>query len=385
MPTPLRAHTVVIGGGIIGIATAFELARRQAGKVVLVERETLLGTGATARCAGGIRAQFSSEINCRISQLSEQIFMNFEAEVGVPAAYDQVGYLFCLTEPSQVDAFRRDLAMWQTLGLPAVWLSTEEIRRRVPELETADLLGGTFCGTDGLADSGEFMTAYESQARRLGVTILAGQAVTGVRTSGGRVTAVEAGSTVVETERAINCAGPYAAEIGRLVGLDIPIAPLKRQICKTAPLDWVRADLPMIVDIGSGLYMHKESGGMLMGWADPSVSPGYDQSTDASYTDEIIMRALARLPRLEEAAIANAWGGLYETTPDHHAIMGPVEGLEGFWISAGFSGHGFMHAPGAARLLAEWIVDGRPSIDLSRLSFERFSGAPAWGHEVNVI
>jgi sarcosine oxidase subunit beta len=385
MPTPLHAHTVVIGGGIVGTATAFELARRTKGKVVLVERETLLGTGATARCAGGIRAQFSSEINCRISQLAEHIFMNFEAEVGVPAFYDQVGYLFCLTDSAQVEAFRRDLAMWQSLGLPASWLTPEEIGRKVPELETSDLLGGTFCSSDGLADSGEFMTAYEKQARALGVTILLGQGATAVRTTGGRVTGVETGDTLIETEHVINCAGPYAAEIGRMVDLEIPIVPLKRQICKTAPLEWIKADLPMIVDIGSGLYMHKESGGVLMGWADPGVAPGYDQSTDPDYTDEIIMRALSRLPRLESAAITNTWGGLYETTPDHHAIMGPVEGLEGFWICAGFSGHGFMHAPAAGRLMAEWIASGKPSIDLTRLRYERFLEQPEISREANVI
>jgi sarcosine oxidase subunit beta len=217
------------------------------------------------------------------------------------------------------------------------------------------------------------MTAYEKQARRHGVTILTGTAVTGLTTQGGRIRAVRAGDLVVETERVVNCAGPYAAEIGRFAGIDLPIVPLKRQICKTSPLDWVRADLPMIVDIASGLYMHKESGGMLMGWADPSVAPGYDQSTDAAYTDEIILRALSRLPALETAAIASAWGGLYESTPDHHAIIGPVSGLEGFWVCAGFSGHGFMHAPGAARLLAEWLTDGRPAIDLSPLSYERFA------------
>lgn len=380
-----KADLVVIGGGIVGTALAFEMARRKAGKITLVERESLLGTGATARCAGGIRAQFSSEINCRISQLAEHIFMNFEAEVGVPAEYDQVGYMFCLTEPGHVEAFRRDLAMWQKLGLPAVWLSPEDIHRRVPELETTDVLGGTFCSDDGLADSGEFMTAYEKQARRHGVNIVTGVGVTGLQTSGGRIRAVEVGDLVIETERVVNCAGPYASEIGKFAGLDIPIVALKRQICKTAPLDWVHPDLPMVVDIGSGLYMHKESGGLLMGWADPAIAPGYDQSTDPEYTDEILMRALSRLPILETAQITSSWGGLYETTPDHHAIIGPVKALEGFWICAGFSGHGFMHAPAAGRLVAEWLTEGRPSIDLSPLSFERFAGARELAHEANVI
>ena len=380
-----RADIVIIGGGIIGTATAFELARRRAGRIVLLEREMLLGTGATAKCAGGIRAQFSSETNCRISQLAEHIFLNFKREVGVEAAYERVGYLFCLTSEEQEEAFRRDLAMWQSLDLPAVWLTPEDIKKRVPVIDSSDLLGGTYCSSDGLADSGEYMTAYEKQARQHGVEIVTGAEVTAIRSAGGRVQAVETGGQVIETGTVINCAGPYAARIGRMVELEIPVVPLKRQICKTAPLTWIPADLPMIVDMGSGLYMHRESGGMLMGWADPGMTPGFDISTDPEYTDEIIMRALSRMPRLEEAQIANAWGGLYETTPDHHAIIGPVEGLEGFWISAGYSGHGFMHAPAAGRLVAEWIVDGKPSFDLSRLSFERFADRSAYQEEANVI
>jgi sarcosine oxidase subunit beta len=380
-----RADIVIVGGGIVGCAAAFELARRKAGKIVLLEKEILLGTGATAKCAGGIRAQFSSEVNSRISQLSEQIFLNFESEIGVPAAYEKVGYLFCLTRDEDVASFKSQLAMWQKIGLPAEWQSKEEIIERIPMLEAADLLGGTFCSDDGLADSGEYMTAYEKQARAAGVEIRGGCEVTGIRRQGGRIDAVLTGDDVIETHDVVNCAGPYAQSIGAMVDLDIPIAPIKRQICKTAPLDWIPDDLPMIVDIASGLYMHRESAGMLMGWADPTVAPGFDISTDPNYTDEIIMRALARMPKLETAEITNAWGGLYEVTPDHHAIIGPVEAVEGFWICAGFSGHGFMHAPGAGRLLAEWIADGKPSIDLSRLAFERFAAENQPQHEANVI
>jgi sarcosine oxidase subunit beta len=374
-----------MGGGIVGVATAFELARKKAGHVVLVEREPLLGTGATAKCAGGIRAQFSSEINSRISQLAEHIYLNFKSEIGVEAEYDKVGYLFCLTSDTQVQSFKRDLEMWQGLGLPAVWLTREEIATRVPLILTDDLLGGTFCTSDGLADSGEYMTAYEKQARKLGVEILTGTGVTGMTTTGGRMASVSVGSRVIYTECVINCGGPYAAEMGRMVDLDIPIAPIKRQICKTGPKGWVPADLPMIVDVGSGLYMHKESGGILMGWADPQVQPGYDISVDPDYTDEIIMRALARMPKLETAEVSHVWGGLYETTPDHHAIIGPADGLEGFWICAGFSGHGFMHAPAAGRLMAEWLTDGKPSIDLTQLRLERFTQENEIAHETNVI
>jgi sarcosine oxidase subunit beta len=379
------ADIVIVGGGIVGCATAFELARRRAGRIVLCEREPLLGTGATAKCAGGIRAQFSSEVNCRVSQLAERIFLDFENEIGVPAAYEKVGYLFCLTRPADVESFRTQLAMWQRLGLDAHWFEPGEIARRIPQLATDDILGGTFCGTDGLADAGEYMVAYEKQARQYEVEIRPGAGVTAVHLEGGRVTGVTAGGERIAAGLVINCAGPYAAEIGRLAGLDVPVAPTKRQIAKTAPLDWLPEDLPMIVDISSGLYMHRESGGMLMGWADPATAPGYDISADADYTDEIIMRALARMPNLETAEIAHAWGGLYEVTPDHHAIMGPAEALGGFWNCTGFSGHGFMHAPAAGRLMAEWIVDGAPSIDLARLALERFQEKATFAREANVI
>jgi sarcosine oxidase subunit beta len=380
-----HADIVIVGGGIVGCATAFELARRKAGRVVLLEKEPLLGTGATAKCAGGIRAQFSSEINCRVSQLAERIFLDFENEIGVPAAYERVGYLFCLSREDDVASFRRQLAMWQELGLDARWLSPADIRAKVPLLAADDILGGTFCSTDGIADAGEYMIAYEKQARRFGVEIRTSAEVAAVHVSQGRVTGVTAGGRRMATGLVINCAGPYAASIGRMAGVAVPVVPTKRQIAKTAPLDWLPEDLPMIVDIASGLYMHRESGGMLMGWADPATPPGYDISTDADYTDEIIMRALARMPRLETAEIAHAWGGLYEVTPDHNAIMGPAETCAGFWNCTGFSGHGFMHAPAAGRLVAEWIVDGVPSIDLSRLALERFQETAAIAKEANVI
>ena len=380
-----RADIVIVGGGIVGCATAFELARKKAGRIVLFEKEPLLGTGATAKCAGGIRAQFSSEVNCQVSQLAEKIFLDFEHEVGVKAAYEKVGYLFCLSREADVATFRRQLAMWQKLGLDARWLEPAEIAAKVPPLLTDDLLGGTFCSTDGLADAGEYMVAYEKQARKLGVEIRSGAAVTDIRCENGAVRAVIAGDEEIVTGLVINCAGPHAREIGRMAGLDVPVDPLKRQIAKTALLDWLPADLPMIVDIASGLYMHRESGGMLMGWADPHTTPGYDISTDADYTDEIIMRALARMPKLETAEIAHTWGGLYESTPDHHGIMGPAAELAGFWNCTGFSGHGFMHAPAAGRLTAEWIVDGKPSIDLARLALERFRDTDVIAKEANVI
>ena len=169
-----------------------------------------------------------------------------------------------------------------------------------------------------------------------------------------------------------------------MAGVNVPVEPYLRQIVTTGELDFIPATMPMVVDVSSGLYCHKESKGLLMGWADPNVPPAFDESQDPDYNDTILMKALDRIPRLETAEVANSWAGLYETTPDHHAIIDFADTVEGFFVVGGFSGHGFMHAPGAGLLAAEMIVGKTPSIDASRLSLRRFVGGTI-EEEVNVI
>lgn len=170
----------------------------------------------------------------------------------------------------------------------------------------------------------------------------------------------------------VNAAGAFAAQIGKMVEVDIPVYPIKRQIVTTTPSDFVKPNFPMVVDFTSGLYMHKESGGLLMGWADKNTQPGYDLSVDPDYTDQILMKALDRMPILENAQISSSWAGLYETTPDNNAILGKVPEVEGFYLADGFSGHGVMHAPAVGILISELILEDKTSIDISELSIERF-------------
>jgi sarcosine oxidase subunit beta len=171
----------------------------------------------------------------------------------------------------------------------------------------------------------------------------------------------------------INCAGPQAKLIGKMVGAEVPVEPIRRQIVTTGELNWVEPFFPMVVDVKSGLYCHKESKGMLLGWADGSVKPSFDVSIDPNYTDAILEKALDRIPQLEEAGIANQWAGLYETTPDHHAIIGWEPSVSGMFHVTGFSGHGFMHAPAAGLVASEILTEKKPSVDISPLSPERFT------------
>ncbi|MBD3382316.1 MAG: FAD-dependent oxidoreductase, partial [candidate division Zixibacteria bacterium] len=349
------AECVIIGGGIIGASIAFHLSKLGMKDICILEKEKFLGAGATAKCAGGIRAQFSSEINVKISLLSEDLFERFTEDTGEEGIFDQVGYLFLVTTDEDTEVFQQNLKLQQSVGAPVEWLEREDIKDLLTNVRTDDVIGGTFCKKDGIGDPHVFTQGYVNASRRMGVDILEEVEATGIKTESGKITSVETSRGTISTPLVINCAGPEAEKIGRMAGIEIPVKPYKRQISTTSPLSWLPDSFPMVVDIASGLYCHKESGGLLLGWADKDTPPGYDQSLDPEYTDEILMRALDRIPILEEAGIATSWAGLYETTPDHHAILGKVPEVEGFLCANGFSGHGFMHAPGVGLLMAELI------------------------------
>jgi sarcosine oxidase subunit beta len=366
------ADVVVIGAGIIGASVAYNLAKKGVKNVVLVEREPFFAAWSTGKAAGGIRAQFSTEINVKISMLSEEIFERFQEEMKCDAAYDQVGYLFLLTTEEEKADFLKNVEMQKRLGLPVEVWSPEEVQKFIPQIRTDDLCGATFCKKDGLGDPYEFTQGYLNRARDLGVEMNYETEVTGLQVNSGKIKGVVTNQGTIQTDTVVNCAGAFAAQIGKMAGVDIPVAPIKRQVATTAPLKFIRPDWPMLVDIHSGLYTHKESGGLLLGWADKATPPGFDLSVDPNYTDKIIELALNRIPVLEEAEISSSWAGLYESTPDHLAILGKVPEVEGFILANGFSGHGFMHAPAVGVLLAELITEGRTSLDISALSIERF-------------
>lgn len=375
---------VIIGGGIVGLATAFNLARQKYGRIAVLEKEMFVGAGATAKCAGGIRAQFSSKVNIEVSLKSLEIFENFEEITGEPALYNQVGYMFVLTDSESADQYRASARLQQSLGLDVTIIGPEEVSRIAPPLYTDDIIMATFCSRDGLGDPHEFMQGYYRAAKRMGVEILTETPVTGINISGGRVTGVKTADGEFGTPLTINAAGPYSGIVGQMAGIKIPIEPYRRQIVTTGKLDFIPETMPMVVDVSSGLYCHRESKGLLMGWADPDVKAEFDESQDPDYNDTILMKALDRIPQLETAEVANSWAGLYESTPDHHAIIGFAGQPEGFFIIGGFSGHGFMHAPGAGAIAAEIIAGKKPSIDISRLAFDRFANQTL-EKETNVI
>lgn len=363
---------VIIGGGIIGAAIAYHLAEKKFGKIAVLERDQYLGNGATGKCAGGIRAQFSSEVNVRMSVLSEDKFETFAEEMNADVEFDQVGYLFMLNTEEQTESFKKQFDMWQRLGHPAEWLSPAQIKTLAPPVETGDLLAGTFSPRDGIGDPHQFTQGYVNASKRLGVKYLLETDAVGIEVDGQRITAVKTKNDLIPTAKIVNAAGPHAAMVAGWLGIELPVKPVKRQIVTSAPLDFVDDKFPMVVDVTSGLYAHKESGGLLMGWADKATPEGFDESVDPEYTDAILMKALERIPQMETAEIKTAWGGLYSVTPDHHAILGTGDQYPSLFHACGFSGHGFMHAPAVGIVVAEMICGEKTSVDVSRLSLSRF-------------
>jgi sarcosine oxidase subunit beta len=383
MSVPKTADVVVVGAGCIGASIAFHLARRGA-KVVVFEREKMPGIGSTGHCAGGVRQQFSARVNVELSRASVRALERFPDEVGAEAGFDQCGYLFCLADPALWQEFQRQLALWQSLGVPAHALTPAEARERVPELCVDDLVGCTFCPTDGIADPHLVTQGYVAAARRHGAEFVLDTAVTGVRVEGGRVRGVTTPAGETAAPHLVNAAGPYAAEVGRLAGVEVPVVPVRRQIFTTQPLPWLGSHFPMVVDMRTGVYMHRESGGMLVGLADKNEPPSFNTNIDFEFRDQVFLLAMERVPRLEEAEYRAGWAGLYEVTPDHNSILGPAPGGAGCYLANGFSGHGFMHAPAVGEVLAGFILDGASPIDVTPLSLERFRGA-ALSAESNVI
>jgi sarcosine oxidase, subunit beta len=372
------AEVVIIGGGIVGSSIAWHLTHAGCKNVLVIERESSQGKGSTGKSMGGVRAQFSTPVNIQMSLYSIPFYAKFEEVVGYPADYRPQGYLFLATKDSHLAYLRDNFQRQKTLGLTtARLLPADEIRAMLPQLRSDDVLGGSFCSTDGFVDPYSVMNGFMTSAIEHGATLWKKTEVTGIAKDQQGAFRVETTRGQVSTRMIVNAAGAWAAQIAKFLDVDLPVEPLRRMLVPSEPFSDFPHSSPMVIDMSTGFHFRPEGRGFLLAWNDPDESPGYKTDFEPSFIEKVLMHAADRVPAFENLPInpKRAWAGLYEMTPDHHCILGPVEAVPGFFLANGFSGHGVMHSPATGKILADLILDGKTNVvdDVSVLAFERFA------------
>src|SRR5438132_5507545 len=348
MDLPKTASAVSIGGGVVGCSIAYHLARRGQHDVVVLERETV-GSGTTSKAAGGIRVQFPSETEIRFSLESIRVFERFREEFGVDQGYRKIGYLYLLSEARHLREFETRIALQRTLGADVRVLTPADAQKLVPALRVDDLIAAVWGPQDGMAGPAELTNGFARRARDLGASIVEGVAATALERSNGQVTGVKTSQGVVSTPIVVNAAGPAAARVGRLAGLELPVHPRRRHIFFTEPFPEIPGPVPLTSDVTSGFYFRKELEQVLLSPGDvEDIGEDFDVPMDWGKVEDAVQKAVHRLPMLADARIAGGWAGLRPLTPDDHAIIG-WSGLEGFFLAVGFAGHGFQHSPATGR------------------------------------
>jgi sarcosine oxidase subunit beta len=378
---------LIIGGGVIGGSIAFHLlAKNPRLRVILLEKEPETGTGSTAKATGGVRFQFSTEANIRLTQLSYPYFTDAERILGRTVDFIRHGYLFVTTSAATLEQSKKGVAIQRSLGVRSEVLAPAEIQAHLEPLVTSDLVGGTFCADDGSADPYGLLEGFLAIARSRGLEVLVEHPVIGIATEGKRVTGVRTPKGEFSAPVVINCAGPYGDQVGALAGVEIPSKPYRRQVMVTDPLPILPDVFPLIVDLDTGFYVHRQGkSAVLMGGTDKDIKPGLDMTVDWEAFDAVFRAAAKRVPPLADAKVMRAYAGVRDLTPDYHGILGPARQAPGFYVACGFSGHGFMHAPAIGLLMSEIVLDGRASsMDIQALSLDRF-GAGRLHAEANMF
>jgi len=380
---PSHASVVVIGGGVMGLSTAYHLARRGVRDVVLLDKDAL-GSGSTCKAAGGVRAQFSDPVNITLGARSLETFRNFGALFGQEIDLREVGYLFLLSSPEDVSAFEANVALQNDLGIPSRMIGVDEARRLSPLISTDGLLAAAYSPTDGHCTPESVVLGYASAARREGATLLSHCAATGIDVRDGRIVAVRTVAGPIETDTVICAAGAWSAEVGSWVGVDLPVTPVRRQILVTEPVPGLDPHTPFTIDFDTSFYFHGEGKGILLGMSDPDETPGFRLTQSDAWLPRLGEAIERRAPALTEIGIAGGWAGLYEMTPDHNALIGRADTVENFLYATGFSGHGFLMGPAVGELIRDLYLGEETFVDVTGLGAGRFADAGV-RPELNIV
>lgn len=381
-----QANIVIIGGGVVGASVAFHLAERGVRDILILEGEARQGLGSTGAATGGVRAQFETDINIKMSLYSIDFLKSWDHD----CEYDPKGYLFFATTDEQFAYLRKNVAKQKALGVEGVEVvDPKAIAEIVPAMICSDIVGGSFGQNDGFVNPMAILRGFTEGAQRRGVLIEFGREVTGLRFERGRITGVKTPDGTVGCEAAVLCTGARAAELARSADIDLPVSPQRRQIVWARSQVVLPPEMPMVIDIGSGFHFrpardftqNSSAWGkdarydVLFAYPDPDEPASLRTDFEDAFIEKVYSRARLRAEFLYRSAVVRdkCRAGLYENTPDHHAILGGCD-IDGLYLANGFSGHGVMHSPATGRALSEIILDGRATfLDVSSLSIDRFA------------
>lgn len=382
-PPPPVADVVIVGGGVMGTSIAFHLAEAGVRRVVLLERGAL-GSGSTSKAAGGVRAQFSDELNIALGARSLEAFARFGERPGQEIDLHRVGYLFCLSREEDVAAFEASVALQNSLGVPSRMIDPGEAHRLSPLLRTDGLLAAAFSPDDGHCTPESVVLGYARAARRLGVHVQTGCEVVDIDTVDGQIAAVVTPAGRVETPTVICAAGAWSRRVGAMVGVELPVTPMRRQVVVTDAVAARPARLPMTIDFSTTLYFHAEGPGLLVGMSDPEEQPGFRLETSDGWLPRLAAAVADRAPGILDAGLTASWAGLYELTPDHNALIGEARTVSRLLYATGFSGHGFLQGPAVGEVVRDLFLGRPPFIDVAPLDARRFEAAAA-RPEINCV
>ena len=381
-----RADVVVVGGGVVGASVAWHLARLGLRDVVVLDRGAAPGEGSTGRATGGFRAQFGTAVNVRLSLLSREKLRRFQEEVGADPGYRPRGYLWLASSPSELEALEAAQRVQRDAGLTeARMVEPRQIAELNPAVSLDEVIGGAFCPTDGFLRPLSILRGYLDGARRLGARIRFGEELTALpRRKDGRIEKVRLASGEIVCGTVVNAAGAWAGVLGRRAGIEVPVEPLRRQVACTVPSAALPEDMPMTLWMGDGFHLRVRDGRVLLLRPTPGAADPFHAEVEDAFIRDVRALAERRVPALAGVEIDRAlcWAGLYEMSPDGHALLGRAPGCENLVLVNGSSGHGVMHAPALGALAAELIVHGTPrSLDVRELRPSRFAeGAVLGGH-----
>jgi sarcosine oxidase subunit beta len=380
---PSRASVVIIGGGVIGLSTAYHLAHAGVTDVVLIEKSEF-GSGSTCKAAGGVRAQFSEAVNIELGARSLKTFETFKATFDQEIDLHQVGYLFLLEKPEHVEAFERNVALQNEMGVPSRLIDVAEAKALSPLISTEGLLAAAYSPTDGHCTPESVVNGYAGAARRAGARLVRNCAVTAIDSTGGTLTQVVTERGAIATDAVICTAGAWSRDVGAMVGVHLPVEPLRRQILTTEAMPGLDPHTPFTIDFSTSFYFHGEGQGLLLGMSDPHESPGFKLTVSDEWLAGLGDAIGRRAPDISEVGLCAGWAGLYEMTPDHNALIGEADGVSRFLYATGFSGHGFLMGPAVGEVMRDLYLGRTPVVDVGSLTASRFDSS-GLRPELNIV